>query len=440
MQRVSGMMDKQSQSLTGLFSTLKDTVSQQLGAAMQPAVEEIKKQLPGITDAIGGALTALGPVIGPVIGSLGQAFQALLPAITPVLDVVSQLLATGLGALAQIVADVVAPALTNLQPVFAALTEAFGILANALGPAIKPILDGLVTAFNALAPALPPLAVLIGKLAAAIGAGLGRVLEKIAPQIPLIAEQLVVLAEEAVPPLVDAVVALAPVLAIIAEILATSLLGAMIAVVPVVRVLAGAIRGLALLLEAVFTAKWNDIFDGAADKVNEWIDGVLSFFGSLPSKLAAIAGNIWKPIANAFIEMLNMIIGAWNSLDFKLPSFAGLNIAGKQVLPGWGGPTLGVPDIPEIPKFHAGGVSATEGLALLRRDETVFTPDQMRVLGQAIAGGGGATPIAVTSAPVLRIEGNVYAGDLEERLNRILKQHDRDLLDELTARGFVSRR
>jgi hypothetical protein len=53
----------------------------------------------------------------------------------------------------------------------------------------------------------------------------------------------------------------------------------------------------------------------------------------------------------------------------------------------WPIPDIDLPDNP-IPRLHGGGVfraPAGEGLALLRDGETVFTPEQMAMLGAASA-------------------------------------------------------
>jgi len=70
LERFSGLVDKQSQSLSGMMSTLKDTASMGLAQAFQPAIPFLKtiltdantlltSSLPGITAGVGYATTAL---------------------------------------------------------------------------------------------------------------------------------------------------------------------------------------------------------------------------------------------------------------------------------------------------------------------------------------------------------------------------------------------
>ena len=146
LQRVSGMMDKQSASFTGMLSTLKDTVSQQLGSAMAPALDAIKGQMPGFTDAIGGALVTLGPSIGQLAAGGVQFLADLLPSITPLIGVVTDV--------AGVLFDQLGPVIKDLAPYVADIA---GKLGGALVDALKeigPHLPGLATAFGDLGTSL----------------------------------------------------------------------------------------------------------------------------------------------------------------------------------------------------------------------------------------------------------------------------------------------
>jgi hypothetical protein len=363
------MMDKQSQSLSGLLSTLKDTVSQQLGAALQPAVEVIKQQLPGITNAISTTLEAIGPQIGPVIAVVGDVVSKIVPTVAPVLGALVGLFAT-------------------------------------LVKAAAPILDALILAVEAITPALEPLAAMIGEFAAVLGEQLAAVLVELVPSLPPLVEALLELTAAVLPALIGTLEILGPLLAGVAKVISLAVGGAVKVVIPLFRLMGTGLTGIVTMLK------------------------------DIPGTIARLARNMWSPIANAFGTVLNFLIDAWNGLDFKLPSFSGLNIGGVQLVPSWEGSTLGMPDIPRIPAFHEGGIfqaNGSEGLALLRSGEGVFTPEQMRALG----GGGGVT---IHSAPSVTIQGSVYADDFEQRLQRAFNEHDRNLVSQLNARGRAPRR
>lgn len=113
-----------------------------------------------------------------------------------------------------------------------------------------------------------------------------------------------------------------------------------------------------------FAAAWLYVYD----RFEMFRTAVDWWFGKLASGAKAWA-SAWK---NAFLGAvrtirgaLNFLIRGWNSIEFKLPSFAGLKIAGKSVLPSWEGPTIGTPDIPEIPALAKGGIVNSPTLAMI---------------------------------------------------------------------------
>ncbi len=102
-----------------------------------------------------------------------------------------------------------------------------------------------------------------------------------------------------------------------------------------------------------------DVVGGVLTKVGE----IVTFFTELPGTLARVAGDVWGFLRTSFVSVINFIIDAWNGLDFKLPSFEGLEVAGRTLIPGWEGPTLGMPTIPRI----GTGSSAANGQSILRQ-------------------------------------------------------------------------
>ena len=109
------------------------------------------------------------------------------------------------------------------------------------------------------------------------------------------------------------------------------------------------------------------LFDAGKSLIGGLFDGIMA--------AGEFIGDIGKKVANAVIGFINdNVINAINAaVKFE--------IAGFEIDP---------PDIPHIPTFHSGGVfrprGATEGLALLRSGEGIFTPDQMDALGTLGAG------------------------------------------------------
>jgi tape measure domain-containing protein len=77
----SGLMEEQSGTLAGQWSTLVDTINIELAEAFQEALPSIKEGLAQLIDAIGPALQAAGP-----------AFAALIDAMVPIVGIVADLL------------------------------------------------------------------------------------------------------------------------------------------------------------------------------------------------------------------------------------------------------------------------------------------------------------------------------------------------------------
>jgi hypothetical protein len=130
---------------------------------------------------------------------------------------------------------------------------------------------------------------------------------------------------------------------------------------------------------------------------------IVNFFKGLPDEIATLATNMWHGISDAFKDVLNTIIGWWDSLHFHIPGFSLGPVH-------FGGFDLGMPN---IPKFHDGGVvqgaPGVEQLALLMPGEIV-TPAGMPL---PASGGGG-----------MHLELNIHGADLSNvaAIERIVVQ------------------
>jgi tape measure domain-containing protein len=82
LERFNGMMEKQSQSLTGLWSTLKDTFSQGMAQAIAPAIPMLKDGLGVAIDAVGAAM----PRVQAGVASLVARGPAIVGMLTRVRD------------------------------------------------------------------------------------------------------------------------------------------------------------------------------------------------------------------------------------------------------------------------------------------------------------------------------------------------------------------
>ena len=124
--------------------------------------------------------------------------------------------------------------------------------------------------------------------------------------------------------------------------------------------------------------QWDNIKQGASD-MWQWIkDGwndLVGFFTALPGRITSIVSHLFDGFANAFVDAINFIIRIWNGLQFKVP---GVSVFGHH----FGGFTIGVPDIPEVPHLATGGLITSSGLVYAHAGEAI-TPLPSR-LGPAV--------------------------------------------------------
>jgi len=156
LQRTQGMMEAQSKTLAGLFSTLKDVVGATLVEIAGPIVQSLSKSLPGITDTITKVMKSVGPAFGQVLTGAVKIFGKLLPAIAPIISAFGKVIAKVLKALL--------PAFDALIPLGVALADSILVLADAAMPLIPIFVDlvkimavGLVPVLKILQPILPAL-------------------------------------------------------------------------------------------------------------------------------------------------------------------------------------------------------------------------------------------------------------------------------------------
>lgn len=195
----AGAMEKQSQTLLGVFSTFKDTIGQSLATAFEPAIPAIKKSLTEITPVLGEALGEFAPQLGQAIASLLPVIASLAKGLAPVLGIVSGALGAlggGLGPTLESLGKVIGVLLKPLLPLVAIIGQVADVLAQALLPvadALAPVIAELAKPIGDLLLALLPLIVPLAQL-------LAVVIQILNPLIQLTSVLLSLLATKAVAP------------------------------------------------------------------------------------------------------------------------------------------------------------------------------------------------------------------------------------------------
>lgn len=306
----AGAMAKQSQTLQGVFSTFKDTISIALSDAFTPVIPAIKETLTKITPVIGDAVKILAPALGEFLTKLLPLIASAVQALSPILGIFVDLAGT--------LAAAVAPAFAKLAPI------------------VQRLVDGLA-----------PLVVVLGEFFA-------KAIDELVASGAL--DQLVDLLLQLVPPLIDLLLAVMPLLGPLAKLIALFLqsqqpLIELIALwvsfastkaAPVIADLAEKIGGLLdKLLEAGEVVKdvknWPDllskfgdvvgpIFEDAKTAVGDFFSSVGTWFSELPDKigefLSELPGKIETFMTDLFNRGLHAIgfgIGQWIGAMLSIP-------------------------------------------------------------------------------------------------------------------------
>lgn len=264
--KFGGAMEAQSQTLAGLWSTLKDTVGMKLADVSAPLVEGLRDSLPTITEQLDGFLERVGPGISE---ALATSLPIAVDLFTQLLEVLAPLLEQG-AALAQDVMPFITVAIEAMQPFIADLARVFGELVVAL------------------APLLPPLAELVSM----VGRGL---VQSIGMLMPYIDDLVVMLAEEVLPslmPLIPAFMALIIAILPLLDPLVSLVVALLPPLVALLVPLADILVGIANVLSAILTPAFEWLGQKLEEYVVPGIQVVVGWFQTLADKISSVVGNL----------------------------------------------------------------------------------------------------------------------------------------------------
>lgn len=331
----AGAMEAQSQTLIGVFSTFKDTLSQTLAGAFAPVIPEIKEALTAVTPVLNEALGQLAPVIGeamskllpfigqliqgltpifgPLIAGLSSALSAIGPALAPLGSTIGTLL-TAFGPLLTLVGQIVAALAEGLSPVIASLAPLASALAGALSSALTPLLPLIVQIGGVLAQSLVPviglLADLFKQLAPFIAQAVAQFAENLQPLLDVLPGLVLELVNALLPllpaivalagPLADLIAANAPLIILLAELLTI-----------IVKILAPVIQFGAEIIKWLAVEALGPLLQIIADNltgVSTSLKPVIDLFTGLIGLLTSFDwGSIGETIATAFSDALTSV-------------------------------------------------------------------------------------------------------------------------------------
>jgi len=140
----------------------------------------------------------------------------------------------------------------------------------------------------------------------------------------------------------------------------------------------GVKSGLTTVWDGIKTAA-TTTFTAVAKTLSTVWNGIAHVWGSAWSN----AWNTIKGFINKIIDGINTLIGGWDALKFSVPGFD-THIPGVGKI---GGSTIGVPQIPKIPKLDTGGTIMASGIAEVHQGEWVVPGGMLGGLG------GGQQPV-----------------------------------------------
>lgn len=323
--------------LKTLFLDRIDTIKTVIGYAI-PIVENLAKNI--------------GPVLGEVLKAAGDlVMNHVLPALLKISEFIQQ-------KVIPVVADFVAFAVQKLVPLF---HEVGDVIAQKVAPMIGRLVDLFV---QKVLPALQPL----------IKDGFGLLKDVIAKLTPIV-QDLVHFFAEFVLPVIEHLAtfligSLIPFIAQVADVIIKILKPAFDIVVFVIRdIVMPIFKAFVLIFLGIYDTgikvadgiikavhgiadifSWmKDQFHNAVQFISDKWDWIVGVFKGIPGKLQTAGSAMWDWIKDAFKGVINVVIGWWDGLRFKMPS-VDTHIPGVGKV---GGFEIGVPYITPL---AAGGL------------------------------------------------------------------------------------
>lgn len=325
----AGAMDKQAQTLLGVFSTFKDTVSQTLSNAFQPVIPAIKNTLTQITPIIGTALQSLAPALGKVVDGILQLAGPLVTALSSLLTPLLNVLGPAIGSLGPVITALAKPltdilaAAAPLLPIIASLARVFAAQLAPILEQIAPLITVLIGDFQKIMPNLAPV---INALASALSSGLADTLTVI---VPLLNVAVVVLNDlltaitpllPILPQIVDAYIAWNAALAIQNLLMDANPIGLVVIAIAALAV------GIVELIK-----HWNSVLNvlkivwGFLQKFGPPILAIFAPFIGIPlliaqhwSVVAAFFVKLWKTISSGVMAGVNAVVGFFVALPGRV--------------------------------------------------------------------------------------------------------------------------
>jgi hypothetical protein len=349
------------QGLLPVFETIGTTLGDTV-ADMQPMLEDLAGQIPGLLDAF----IPLIPAIASIAGLFIELIAAALPFITDILDVLLPII----GELVPIIMDAISSA-------FEPLMDAFMVLADALLPLVAEFLPMFAEIIAVLAPLF---ADLVEQLAPMIA-------ELLPPLLDLfmqLVEAFMPLVQELLPVIVDLMTRFAPIIVTLVEAFLPLIEMVLPIMIGLIELLVPILEWLAEIFSVILVGAL-DIFVGGIEAVTDGLsafsDGFVATFEAIKDFFVGIINGmigLFEGFINGIIGGINWLIGKINTLSIDVPATP-FNDAFTM---GFNFPKFSEVSIPRIALAEGGVVTGpTNALIGEAGPEAVIPLDKMGSMG-----------------------------------------------------------
>ncbi|QHB36598.1 tape measure protein [Arthrobacter phage Adolin] len=356
-----GSMAKQAQTLSGVWSTVQDTINMALATAIQPLVPILTKILPpaaemlagaimGVSNAIQSFAAAAGPVVGPIFDSMVNGFRNMFSAGSEGKGAFDGIV-NSLRPIWEIIQNNVLPALVNLG--------------NAIVSGVQPVLrvigdivtGSVVPAFQQMAAMAAPLFTQLGQTISVVAAQIGPILQGIATVIQ-------------------------NVWGFIGPFVMSTLTGMFANVVGIFSGIFTVIQGVVNLIGAIFRGDWAAAWAALGQIVSGAVQAVWNFVQLW------IVGRLTSIIGGAMGAIRGLFSGAWNAVTGVVRG------AGQMIQSTIGWLMAGMHGV------ISGGLAAVRGFfASVWSSISGVVSGAMGSIGGAVSGGIGSVISTVASLP-----------------------------------------
>ena len=297
-----GMMEKQSQTLTGLISTLKDNLNALIRGIGKPLFDMVKTVVDGLLKIINDP---------KIQSSLSNLVTVLSNALTPIVPIIANIVSTALPLLVAVI-DQITPFVSNLSGVFVNLLNTLAPIFTQLIAIIIPVITKIA---NAILPIVNILGNLLGSVLTALLPILSPILDLLAPIIELLAQILLPVLQLLTPILTLVINLLTPIIQLVGLLFQGLLILIKSAITPLTVV----VSGLAKIFTVIQTVISNFINTALSILTNwlktlwNWIKGISDGIKNFLKPALDLMNNTFKWVENTVKSLVKWITDLWNS-------------------------------------------------------------------------------------------------------------------------------